>query len=62
MLDSKYIDKIAQLHNIIIYLAVAGLVEPRVFNNAIQYNTIQYNTIVDAPYVTSESEARDNDD
>jgi hypothetical protein len=25
-------------------------------------NTIQYNTIVDAPYVTSESEARDGDD
>jgi len=25
--------------------------------NKIYYNTLQYNTIVDAPYVTSESEA-----
>jgi len=28
----------------------------------IQYIAIQYNTIVDAPYVTSESEAWDDDD
>jgi len=27
-----------------------------------KYSTIQYNTIVDAPLVTSESEARDDDD